>query len=268
MSQTAPLSTASSASVRRIDPTDRPVALVTGASSGIGAATARRLAAEGWRTLLSGRDPARLAGTAAGTSGLALPVDLAAPEGPRRLARSALAAEGRIDLLVAGAGVGWAGRFTEMPPAALEEVLDVNLGATLRLVREVLPTMVAAGRGRLVLVGSVAGVVGVREEAVYSASKAGIAAFAEALRQELRGSGVGVTHVVPGPVATAFFDRRGTPYQRSRPRPTPPDRVADAVWRAVRQGRDDVHVPGWAALPARVRGVAPGLYRRLLHRFG
>lgn len=247
---------------------DRPVALVTGASSGIGAATARRFAAGGWRLLLSGRDRDRLDETAAATSGLALPADLTAEDGPELLARSALAAAGRIDVLVAGAGIGWAGPFTTMSPAALDQVLAVNLSATLRLVREVLPAMVAAGRGRVVLVGSVAGSVGVRQEAVYSASKAGVAAFAEALRQELRGTGVGVTLVVPGPVATPFFERRGTPYRRPWPRPTAPGRVAGAVWGAVRDGRDDVHVPGWLAVPGRVRGLAPGLYRRLLARFG
>ncbi|WP_414496103.1 SDR family NAD(P)-dependent oxidoreductase [Streptomyces sp. CRN 30] len=249
-------------------PDRRPVALVTGASSGIGAATAHRFAAGGWRLLLSGRDRDRLDGTAAATAGLALPADLTAADGPRLLAESALAAAGRIDVLVAGAGIGWAGPFTAMPRADLDQVLAVNLGATLRLVHAVLPAMVAAGRGRVVLVGSVAGTVGVRREAVYSASKAGVAAFAEALRQELRGTGVGVTHVVPGPVDTPFFARRGTPYERPWPRPTAPARVAGAVWTAVHRDRDDVHVPAWLSVPGRVRGLAPGVYRRLLTRFG
>ncbi|MPY40399.1 SDR family NAD(P)-dependent oxidoreductase, partial [Streptomyces phyllanthi] len=248
---------------------DLRVALVTGASSGIGAATARRFAEGGWQVLLNGRDVDRLEETAAGTTGIVLPGDLATPDGPRRLAESALGAAGRIDLLVAGAGIGWAGPFATMPHTAVDRVLTVDLNATLHLVREVLPAMVAAGRGRVVLVGSVAGTVGVRNEAVYSAAKAGVAAFAEALRQELRGTGVGVTHVVPGPVDTAFFERRGTPYQRTRPRPTSPGRVASAVWDAVGRGRDgDVYVPSWLTLPGRVRGVAPALYRRLLDRFG
>ncbi|GCB45781.1 SDR family oxidoreductase [Streptomyces sp. NL15-2K] len=259
----------SAAREHRVTPRrDTPVALVTGASSGIGAATARRFAAGGWRLVLSGRDRHALEETAAGTSAVVLPADLAAPDAPRLLAESALRATGRIDALVAGAGIGWAGPFVTMPPAAIDQVLNVDLTATLHLVREVLPAMVAAGRGRVVLVGSVAGCVGVRNEAVYSAAKSGVAAFAEALRQELRGTGVGVTLVTPGPVDTAFFDRRGTPYQRSRPRPTSPGRVAGAVWDAVRLGRDDVYVPGWLTLPGRVRGLAPSLYRRLLHRFG
>ncbi|MER5210702.1 SDR family NAD(P)-dependent oxidoreductase [Streptomyces sp. NPDC002838] len=259
----------SAARERRAPPRrDTRVALVTGASSGIGAATARRFAAGGWQLVLSGRDRRALEETAAGTSAVVLPADLAAPDGPRQLAESALRATGRIDALVAGAGIGWAGPFVTMPRTAIDQVLNVDLTATLHLVREVLPAMVAAGRGRVVLVGSVAGCVGVRNEAVYSAAKSGVAAFAEALRQELRGTGVGVTLVTPGPVDTAFFDRRGTPYQRSRPRPTSPGRVAGAVWDAVRLGQDDVYVPGWLTLPGRVRGIAPSLYRRLLHRFG
>ncbi|MCX2923836.1 SDR family NAD(P)-dependent oxidoreductase [Streptomyces sp. NEAU-W12] len=248
--------------------TDRRVALVTGASSGIGAATARRFAAEGWQLLLSGQDRRRLEQTASGTSAVLLPADLAAPEGAKTLAEAALRETGRIDVLVAGAGIGWAGPFLTMPHADIDRVLFLDLSATLHLVREVLPSMVAAGSGRVVLVGSVAGAVGVREEAVYSAAKAGLAAFAEALRQELRGTGVGVTLVVPGPVETGFFARRGRPYPRSHPRPTSPGRVAGAVWDAVSRGRDDAYVPAWLTLQSRVRALAPGLHRRLLNRFG
>lgn len=248
--------------------TDRSVALVTGASSGIGAATARRFAAAGWQLLLSGRDRSRLDATAAGTSAVVLPADLAAPEGPKLLAEAALRATGRIDLLVAGAGIGWAGPFMSMPHTDIDRVLSLDLNATLHLVREVLPSMVAARHGRVVLVGSVAGEVGVREEAVYSAAKAGIAAFSEALRQELRGTGVGVTLVVPGPVDTGFFARRGRPYDRTRPRAASPAHVAGAVWEAVSQGRDEAYIPHWLTLPSRVRALTPRLYRRLLNRFG
>ncbi|EFL35076.1 2-hydroxycyclohexanecarboxyl-CoA dehydrogenase [Streptomyces viridochromogenes DSM 40736] len=247
---------------------DRRVALVTGASSGIGAATARRFAMDGWQLLLSGRDRNRLEQTASGTSAVVLPADLAAPDGPRLLAQSALRATGRIDVLVAGAGIGWAGPFAAMPHTDIDRVLALDLNATLHLVREVLPSMIAAGRGRVVLFGSLAGCLGIREEAVYSAAKAGLAVFAEALRQELRGTGVGVTLVVPGPVDTPFHTRRGRSYDRSRPRQISPGAVAGVVWEAVRQSRDDAYVPGWLTLPSRVRALAPGLCRRLLDRFG
>ncbi|MFF5343569.1 SDR family NAD(P)-dependent oxidoreductase [Streptomyces althioticus] len=243
-------------------------ALVTGASSGIGAAVARRLSAEGWRLVLNGRDAGRLAETAAHAAAAVFPEDLTRPAAERRLTRFALDQVGHLDLLVACAGVGWAGDFATMTRRSFDEVMEVNVLTTLRLVRQVLPHMVEAGSGRVVLVGSLAGAVGVRGEAVYSASKAAVAVFADALRHELRGTGVGVSLVVPGVVDTPFFERRGTPYARTRPRPVPPERVADAVWRAAVRGRDEVYVPGWLRLPVRVRGVAPGLYRRLAATFG
>ncbi|MFJ8898558.1 SDR family NAD(P)-dependent oxidoreductase [Streptomyces sp. NPDC102359] len=250
-------------------PARRPgTALVTGASSGIGAAVARRLSAEGWRLVLNGRDARRLGEVAAGAFAAVFPEDLTRPAAERRLTGFALERVGRLDLLVACAGVGWAGDFTAMTRRSFDEVIDVNLVTTLRLVRQVLPHMVEAGSGRVVLVGSLAGSVGVRGEAVYSASKAAVAAFADALRYELRGTGVGVSLVVPGVVDTPFFEHRSTPYPRNRPRPVPPERVADAVWRAVSRGRDEIYVPGWLRLPARVRGAAPGLYRRLAATFG
>jgi short-subunit dehydrogenase len=244
-------------------------ALVTGASSGIGAAVARRLAADGWHLVLNGRDPQRLAQVADATSAAVFPADLSRPGAERQLADFALdAAGGRVDVLVAGAGIGWAGDFTSMPPEVIDKLFDVDVLPVMHLVRRLLPGMVEAGSGRVVLIGSVAGMLAVRQEAVYSAAKAALAAFADALRYELHGTGVGVTHVVPAVVDTPFFDRRGMPYVRSRPKPVPPEKVAGAVRAAVTRGRDEVYVPGWLRLPTRVRGAAPSVYRRLAARFG
>ncbi|NJQ02678.1 SDR family NAD(P)-dependent oxidoreductase [Streptomyces zingiberis] len=246
-----------------------PVALVTGASSGIGAAVARLLAATGGRRLLlSGRDERRLAEVAAATGGTALRADLSAAEGCRALAGRAVEAAGRVDLLVANAGIGWKGRFTQMPAETLDQVVAVDFLATLHLVRELLPAMVRRGHGQVVLVGSVAGTVGVAGESVYAAAKGGLTVFADSLRQELPGTGVTVSVVLPGAIGTPFFERRGAPYDRARPRPVAPERAARAVLRAVEHGRPEVFVPAWLRVPARLRGAAPGLYGRLASRFG
>ncbi len=92
--------------------------------------------------------------------------------------------------------------------------------------------------------------------------------FVDGLRDELHGSGVGASLVTPGAIDTPFFERRGTPYDRSWPRPLPPARVAEAVVRAIETDRAEVTVPGWLSLAARARAAAPGLYRALATRFG
>jgi short-subunit dehydrogenase len=181
------------------------VALVTGASSGIGAATATALSAAGARLLVTGRDPARLAAVAARTGAAAIPADLAADGGPDRVAAAALAAAGRVDLLVCNAGAGWAGPISELPAATAAELVRLNLLVPIQLARLLVPSMTERGSGRLIFVSSIAGVTGVRNEAVYAATKSGLIAFTRAAFTEMRKSGLKLAVIVPGLVDTAMI---------------------------------------------------------------
>jgi len=243
---------------------DGSVALVTGASSGIGRAVATRLAVRGARVLAHGRDEAALAAIPGATP---LVADLAEPGAGARLADAALAVAGRVDILVSNAGVGWAGRFAEMPADAAGRLLAVNLLAPIELTRALLPRF-GTSPGALLYVTSIAGRMGVAGEAVYAASKAGLDAFAESLRFELAGRPLSVGVFVPGVVDTAFFERRGQPYARRSPRPIPVGPVADRMVRMVETGRAEGYLPGWLRLPVAVRGTLPGVYRRLGAQFG
>ena len=242
-------------------------ALVTGASSGIGAATARALAADGVSVALAGRDATALAAVAAETGGPAFAGDLTQAAYPARLVAEASAALGGLDIIVSNAGAGWCGPFRDMPPDDIDALIDLNLRAPAHLLRAAVPDLVAKGRGHLVLVGSIAGLVGVANEVLYSATKAGLGGLAASLRAELAGTGVKVSLVSPGVVDTPFFSRRNRPYGRSRPAPIPPQEVADAIIDCLRFGRPEAIVPGWLTVPARIHGLVPRAYQALAQRF-
>ncbi|GAB3563103.1 SDR family NAD(P)-dependent oxidoreductase [Amycolatopsis endophytica] len=244
------------------------VAVVTGASSGIGAATALRLHEAGARLVLHGRDGDRLNALAERTGGVAVRADFAEPGAAEAVAGEIAGRAGRVDVLVNNAGMGWAGPVTEMTAADARRLLTVNLAAPVELTRALLPALLERPRAAVVFVTSIAGRAGVAGESVYSASKAGLDVFAESLRLELVGTGVHVGVVVPGVVDTEFFARRGRPYQRRSPRPVPAGAVAEAVWKAVVAERAEQYVPRWLRVPIAVRGTMPAVYRALSARFG
>ncbi len=242
--------------------------LITGATGGIGRATSRQIAALGAELVVTGRSGDALQQVARETGAGALPADLTDPRQLEGLVREVLERSGGIDVLVNNAGVGWAGRLADMPATDIDELVALNLTAPIRLTRALVPSMLARGQGQIVNVASISGHVGVRNEAVYAATKAGLLGFSESLRYELAGSGVRVSTVSPGVVATKFFERRGDPYTRSRPRPMPPERIARAIVRAIEQERDEIVEPGWLRFPIWLRGTWPALYRALARRWG
>ncbi|MEW2546329.1 SDR family NAD(P)-dependent oxidoreductase [Streptomyces sp. NPDC047002] len=241
----------------------RGLALVTGASSGIGAAVAERLAREGYRLLLAGRDSARLAAVAAPLGAATVTADLAHAEGVEAVARAARERGEPLTLVAHAAGRGWFGPVAAMDGAVAQELISVNLLAPIRLTSLLLDALHGSG-GRVVFVSSVA-TLGVAHEAAYSASKAGLRTFADALRLE---SGIGVTTVFPSAVDTDFFRRRGRPYDRRFPRRVPAAKVADALVDGVSRGRAEVFVPRWPRLAALTHAGLPAVYRLLARRFG
>jgi short-subunit dehydrogenase len=244
------------------------VVLITGASSGIGAATAAALAAGGARLVLTGRDPRRLSAVASRTGGTVIPADLTDPAEAARVAADAVSSAGRVDVLISNAGTGWAGSISELSAEKATELVNLNLLAPIQLARLLAPGMAERGQGRLVFVSSIAGATGVRHEAVYAAAKAGLNCFAESLAYEVAGRGVGVSVVLPGVVDTPFFSHRGRRYDRRWPAPIPAYRVANAITDAISRDLGVVYVPGWMRFPAWLHGASPGAYRLLAGRFG
>jgi NADP-dependent 3-hydroxy acid dehydrogenase YdfG len=176
------------------------VAVITGASRGIGAAVARLLADQGVRLGLGSRRGDDLAIGGA----VAQPCDVRDPEQLDALVAATVERFGRLDILVANAGVGAYGPFLQLSPEHLEEMIDVNLKGTLYAVRAALPHLLEAGEGDIVTLASEAGRRGLPNEAVYCASKFGQVGFTRALDHELRERGIRCTNVCPGGVATDF----------------------------------------------------------------
>jgi short-subunit dehydrogenase len=250
------------------------VVIVTGATRGIGAATARLLASRGATVVGVGRDEAALRHLTADIGGSFVPADLADPLSATTVVTHAMTEHGRLDGVVANAGLGYVGDFAEMPVDQVARLVDVNVRAPMLLARAAVDSMREtvrrhpSARGAFVFVSSIAGEVGVPDESVYSATKAAVTTFAELLREELRQERITVSTVVPGVVSTRFLEERRVPYDRKYPRPIPHERVAHTVVRAMESGRGRLVVPRWLGIPARLSAATPGLYRLLARRFG
>jgi 3-oxoacyl-[acyl-carrier protein] reductase len=180
-------------------------ALVTGASRGIGRAVAQQLAAAGVGLGLASRS-----GDDLGLDGVvARPCDVRNPADLEAIVDETVDRFGRLDILVANAGVGAYGPFLELSPEHLEEMIDVNVKGTLYAVRAALPHLIESGEADLVTIASEAGRRGLPLEAVYCASKFAQVGFTRALDHELRERGVRCTNICPGGVATEFAMGRG-----------------------------------------------------------
>lgn len=233
-------------------------ALVTGASSGIGDAVARRLAQDGTGLVLVARDRDRLEGTAAeltdrhGIEVEVIEADLAAPVA-RAVVEGRLADPDRpVDLLVNNAGFGTAGSFAELPVGREEQQIQLNVVAVVRLTSAALPGMIARRRGSVLNVASIAGVLPAPGSATYAATKAFVCSFTESLHDELAGTGVTATASLPGFTRTEFRQRAGWDEQ---------DHVPNWAWLDAEQ----VAIESLAAAAAGRARVVPSFgYRALV----
>ncbi len=191
----------------------RPLAVVTGASSGIGLELAKQFATHGFDLLIAaepgGLDEAARLLEGEGASVVAVPVDLATAEGVDALYEQ-IQAQGRpVDAVAINAGVGVGGPFLDTELARELAMIQLNVASTVHLAKHVLRDMAARGQGRALFTASIASVMPAPFEAVYGATKAFVYSFAEAVRNELKDTGVTVTALMPGPTETNFFHRAG-----------------------------------------------------------
>ncbi|HKJ35707.1 MAG TPA: SDR family oxidoreductase [Solirubrobacterales bacterium] len=244
-------------------------ALITGASKGIGAALAAELAGRGVRVGLLARDQRaldELAGRLPGEQ-IVLPADVTEPKELERAVGAFVDEAGGLDLLVANAGIAHYGPFAEMDLAKIESMVSVNVMGSLYTVKAALPSMLDGGAGHIVVVSSGAGIRAFPDGAVYGATKAANRGFAEALRHELAGTGVSLTTVYPGEVATELHSHQldRLPDWRQSDEAIDPSDLATEITDAVQEDRRSVFAPKAVRLLG-MNGVAPGATDRLLRR--
>jgi len=246
------------------------VAIVTGASSGIGEAAARALAERGAVLVLAARAEEKLKFlerevAAGGGRALAVKTDVTEETSVKDMVERATSEFGSPDVLVNNAGLGLSGRVEDLRVEDLRYLFEVNLLGPLRCVQTVLPYM---GRGgRIINVSSVVGKRAIPKVGGYCATKSALNALSDALRVEVADRGITVTSVYPGTTRTAFREnsRRTKDEERGwRPRGVPPERVAEKIAQAAEKGGRDVYVTLPDRLFAAGTALAPGLFDLLL----
>jgi uncharacterized protein len=245
------------------------IAVITGGSSGIGAAIARRLSEEGWRCVLLARREERLRAVAEELGAEWETCDVSDRDAVERAATEIGARHPQIHLLVCNAGIPGRTGFLSAHPERIEEVMRVNYLGAVWTVRAFLPALEAAAPSAIVNIASTAGTVAFPPSGPYSASKHAQVALGRALAAELRPRGIRVHNVLPG-----FVHTPGFPQGDVRRMPVvgrvvvDPDRVARHVLRVISSGRaTETHVPRWYRVGTISQGLVPGVIRSVVSRF-
>lgn len=239
--------------------------LLTGATGGLGHAIARRLSAEGATLVLTGRNAEVLDPLAAELGAKSVVADLGTADGVDRL----LSEAGPVDVLVANAALPGVGLLSDLSVDRIDANLDVNLRAPIMLTKALLPQLTGRRHGHLVYIGSVSGIVASPGSALYNATKFGLRGFAAALRQDLHGTGVGVSCVEPGFVRDAgMFVNSGMEVPAGT-RTVSPEQVAASVVKAIAQDRGEIVVaPPELRFGARLGSLFPALNATIQRKAG
>lgn len=247
--------------------TDKPITLITGASSGIGAALAKRLARHGDHVILVARRLRLLQEVAAeiekagGSSEIAV-CDVTVGEAARRCVNEALRKHGRIDRLILNAGGGGRTLPEHLTSDEIRAALELNLFGVVNFVEAALPALLQRGKGHVVAIGSIAGYRGLPRAASYGAAKAALMNYIESLRIDLAAKGIAVTLAAPGFVVT-----KGTKKQRGKPMAIQLEPAVEILARSILERRGYVAFPATLAWIAHVMRLLPaGLYDRLIRR--
>lgn len=251
-----------------VTPDPRPLALVTGASSGLGEAIARRLSSDGYRVILLARRADRLEQLAAGLPGaLTLPVDLLASDAPAKVAAAVDAAGGKLSVLVNNAGIGGRGTFAEAGYAGVKQTMDLNFDAQLRLTEALIPALRAAAPSSILVVSSVSGRVARPGAGAYSASKFALIGWADALRAEEAAHGVHVGVILPGFISTEGFPQRElTGSWKTKWLVGRPEQVADAAAKLIRTRKPERYAPPLWKVMGVLTALLPGVIAKIVGR--
>lgn len=247
------------------------VCLVTGASAGIGRATAIALAERGARVAICARRRDKLEETLAecrrhSPGCVAVACDVSDAEAVGRMVEEVARTLGPIDILVANAGIGRYVPFTEETVESMDRQVRINVLGQMYSAHAVLPSMLERRRGHLVFLSSTNGRIPPPLQSVYNATKFATIGFAETLSHEVQAFGVGVTIVYPGPIDTEFF--AAPEFERMRvPKKLSPEKMAAAIVRGVERNKFDVSYPASLRIPAKLRALFPGMIRRGVRRY-
>ncbi|CAG7647574.1 SDR family NAD(P)-dependent oxidoreductase [Paenibacillus allorhizosphaerae] len=247
------------------------IAVITGASSGIGALMAQMLAARGAIPILMARSERKLAevaGTIKGTHDVYV-LDVTSADQVAQTMEKVIAGHGRIDILINNAGYGVFEPFVTASLDEFEQMMDVNYMGTVRCTKAVLPHMLKRGSGHIVNIASMAGKIGSAKSSGYSATKHAVLGMTNCLRQELVGTGVHLSAVNPGPIDTPFFDKAdpsGNYVKNVKWFMLKPERVAAQVLAAIERRIPEVNTPLMAASGVKLYQLFPRLFDRIAYK--